>query len=135
MIRIKMTMVMMMILLSAVEGPGASDNMLNCAIMLEVKNIYIKYLILWSTLCNHGCTVVQSSPWISLTSPTSSPGGAHRHLEKSRTCLRLDLPLQRGRGVRAFGCAWLHNQASVTTSDEKDMCLFHGEVDEDIGSI
>ena len=26
-----------MILLSAVQGPGASDNMLNCAIMLEVN--------------------------------------------------------------------------------------------------
>ena len=37
--RMKMTMVIMitMVMLSAVQGPGASDNMLNCAIMLEVK--------------------------------------------------------------------------------------------------
>ena len=35
----EMTMIRMVtIMLSAVQGPGASDNMLNCAIMLEVES-------------------------------------------------------------------------------------------------
>ena len=33
----KKRMMITMVVLSAVQGPGASDNMLNCAIMLEVK--------------------------------------------------------------------------------------------------
>ena len=79
-------LLMLTIILSATQGPGASDNMLNCGIMMEVKILNRTYIDLLA-------------------------GRPYHDLEKSRIGLRLDLPLQRGRGVWPVSCSWVYNQA------------------------
>ena len=61
--------------------------MLNCGIMIEVN-------------------FFKNRTYIDLHA-----GRPYHDLEKSRIGLRLDLPLQRGRGVWPVSCSWVYNQA------------------------